>query len=353
MPVLWSRRTKFPVHSVAFQRDGQHDVLAVATCANFGFYPTYGVGGRVELLSHHESDAIETRAGPSDLAWAHSEPGVLFSSFNDGSVAAYSRPDGDTARRGLRVVSSILVTSAELSGISTTALDPSAVAISAWDGNVRVLSVPSHGGEWQVARTVSPHRSAKPERPEIHAVCHSPENPSLLVAACADGNSFLLDIRASANASPACATLHHQSECLDVDWGFSAAISLIAVGGADGCVSMWDSRRCTEPLSVSKVHSWGVRRVRIAPRGMTLALGRRQASVPALTCSFDMTAVLTYISLSSLPGLVRPQLLYQLKHKEFVCGGDFNTSGTLFATGGWDRLVVVSSVTHLATSSRL
>lgn len=361
----WTKRTTFPVQAAAFQRDAPAGVLAVASCANFGLYPTRaGVGGRLELLSAHADAGVDTPAAPYGLAWSHAHPHALLVCFSDGAVAAYARRDPAAVRAGWRPLAAARVARAELSAVAASALDPHAAAVSSWDGAVRLLAAPAEGG-LRVRRTLrlfdDPAAGGATGR-ELHAVAFSPGNPALLATACADGACYVLDARAPlANAAAAAGALRHGGgECLDVDWALGGdhggGGGLLCLAGGDGGVSLWDARLCARPLAIARAHSWGVRRAHIAPPGLTLALGRRRDSVAVLSCSFDMTAVLLRISLAGSGASIapqKPQLLHQFKHTEFAIACAASPSGSLIASGGWDRLVAVSAVGPMAVPSRM
>jgi WD40 repeat protein len=356
LPVLWTARTPHPVHSLQFHRR-ERGLLAAATCANFGFYPTAGVGGRLVLASLHGQSGCDTSAAPYDLEWAPGQPDVLLSCFNDGTVAAYGasipshRPGILAGDGGLRLLSTFRSHACDVSGISASVVDGSKVAACAWDGTVHLLSLPTEG-RWSCLRKLCPARphSPAPDRQELHAVCFSPDSPFLVATAGADGDSFVLDVR-SPSDNPSAAVLSHDSECLDVHWSRHGGASLLAVGDAHGRVTMWDSRNCRAPLSVTQVHSWGVRRVRMAPFGGTLSRGGH-SSLLILSASFDMTSVLTRCPIRASPA-VRPQLLHQTRHSEFVTSVDWDVAGSLIASGGWDRTIVVTSLARESLRSRL
>lgn len=359
----WTTRTAFPVQALAFRRDAPAGALAAATCANFGLYPTRaGVGGRLELLSAHGAGGgVDTSAAPYGLAWSHAHPHALLVCFADGSVGTYAPVDLAAVSAGLRPLSATRVADLELSAVAVSALDPRVAAVSCWDGGVRLLAAPAEGG-LRVHRTLRLFNDAAAggaKGHELHAVAFSPRNPALLAAASADGRAYVLDARAPlARAAAAAGTLHHGGgECLDVDWAAGGRdVGLLCVAGGDGVLSLWDARRCGQALTRVRAHSWGVRRAHVAPPGLGLALGRRQDSVAVLSCSFDMTTVLTRLVLSGSGASAvpqRPQLLHQFKHTEFAVACAVSPGGMLIASGGWDRLVAVRAISARAPSSRL
>lgn len=369
-PDRWTTRTAFPVQALAFQRHAPAGALAVATSANFGLYPTRaGVGGRLTLstFAREEAASIDTAAAPTDLAWSRADPYALLVSFADGSLAAYACRDP----AGWSLLSATRVGRADLSAVAASALDPHAAAISSWDGRVRLLAMGAEGvlrvrrtlhlfgGDTAAAGVATGH--------ELHGVAFSPENPALVATASADGRAYVLDARAPlARAAAAAGTLHHGGgECMDVDWasggsntigGSGSDSGLLCVAGSDGMLSLWDARRCGQPLTRVRAHSWGVRRAHFAPPGLALALRRRQNSVAVLSCSFDTTTVLLRFSLSSSGASTappKPQLLHQFRHTEFAIACAASPCGSLIASGGWDRLVAVSAVSANSPSSRL
>lgn len=348
MSFVWGAKAGFPVSSVAFEPFEGSGLIAAGTCANFGFYPSGSIGGRVIVASNLGlAYGPPTKAAPLGVGWRSSE--VVVACFTDGTVGTHhlqfcSREGSEESFPVEHIArsSTFKAHSNEASSVAISSVSRNAIATVSWDGSVLFLALDE---QWSAPRRLYVGRSKGAPAPcELHDVCFSPSNPFVVVAGSSDCHAYICDSRAKASYINKFVL---GSECLSVHWAPHGSGALLACGLADGTVSFWDDRRHEMPLSRAQPHSWGVRGVRIVPM-----LSRNPVEkVALLSASYDMSCVLSLCALRSK--VVRPQLLHQARHTEFAIACDINAGGTMAVSGAWDARILVYNVTHVLRPSRL
>jgi peroxin-7 len=119
----------------------------------------------------------------------------------------------------------------------------------------------------------------------------SPQAPDILAASCSTGHALIYDLRLPPLDGPAQSFLAHTPECLDVDWN-KYDVDILATGGVDGSVRIWDRRRlppsashlvngggvCRSFVRELPVHRFAVKRVRsVTIRDMRVVLSHSQS----------------------------------------------------------------------------
>lgn len=309
---LW--RTRQPVFAVQFSHHAQWTLVA-ATAANYGICGP----GELALFRGRRVATMSTPSGLYDVACNPSYPGLAVAAASSGDVFVFSIASPVLPM----IVHKRRVHRGEVAGVSWKA---NCLASCSWDGTVNVYASLDLEIPVRVFRTSSDAQN--------HAVAWNPADQSKVAVARSTGYVDILDVRAPSSLSTEGVVigLQHGVECLTCDW--SEQLPLVASGGVDGTVCVWDVRLPRLPL-LRMGHGWGVRRIKFRPSS-----DNGTGTVGLLACGYDMAATIRECDLGRSPMTARV-VAKVTEHTEFVMACDWDAACGDVATGGWDGRVIV------------
>jgi peroxin-7 len=301
-------RTQFCGYSVKFS-PFRENLIAVATSQYYGI----AGNGRVSILdlTSQLSPVIEftTRDCCFDVAWSEGSDSIVAAATGDGSVKIY-----DISKRGVgdRPLVALTGHSAETYSVDWNIHQKNLIVSASWDRTVKVWDLVSHGA---AIRTIPTHTGI------VYESKWSPRDSDLFASVGGDGKLVVSSMK---TPSPVM-TLPGNAELLCVDWN-KYRENIIATGGVDRCVRIWDLRHCGSPLHVMDQNLLAVRRVKWSPF----------VENQLMSCSYDMS-----VKIWENGGLIQTFN----HHSEFAVGIDYSVLRKgLVASTGWDRQVAVWQV---------
>lgn len=344
--------------------------LAVASGSNFGLVGN----GRLTILDIMpngqlmESNSFLTQDGLFDLAWNESHENQCLVAQGDGSLRLFDIKLKDY------LVAIFKEHSREVFSCNWNMIQKQLFVSSSWDGKVKVWSLmrphsmltlspndTNAAATLNKTSTVAPvrvpmsnqkdHQNADGNKECIYQATFSPHDPNIVL--CCSGNSFvsLFDLRVPNNGLPQHQFLGHGGfESLTCDFN-KYRPHIIATGGVDKMIKVWDLRMCRkmlsqghQPININEIqgHELAVRKIAWSPHHSNMLL----------STSYDMTCrIWTDLSddghrLTGKTNSIDPahgcRFIF-MEHTEFVFGADWSLWGTpgFVASTGWDGQVCI------------
>lgn len=292
----------------------------LACCAN----ENYGISGSGSIYVHglvnQSVRRLVWQKGIFDVAWSEDHPSQLLAGTADGRILLYNVDEERlvlSRREHDQEVCHIDYSSAKDTGPS--------ILTSSWDKTLSLID--ASRPDFPTVRRFPGHSEL------VYCGVFSPRRGSIFASTSRDGTFRVWDVR-SPPGSPL--VVAQQAELLACDW-CKYDDSLLATGGTDHVVKIWDLRKLPTPAGTLVGHEYAVRRVKWSPFFRS----------HLLTCSYDKTVRVWNPVLEAQNGVFH--CVHTISHhSEFVYGLDYSmhVPGQI-ADCSWDRTLKVYRVGSL------
>lgn len=249
---------------------------------------------------------FNTNDGCFDVAWSEANENVLASAQGDGSLKVWDinnqHPLGNLPCHG-----------AEVYSINWNIHQPELVLTASQDMTIKLHDI----SKLQTVSNYLGHTGVA-----YNAVWH-PTMPGVFGSCGEDGTFKIWDSKCY---EPVKNIKAHNSHVMTLD--FNKYENLLATGGSDGSLALWDLRgNANVPLLSIKAHSLSLKKLCFSPFD----------SSTLVTTGYDMNVRLWNTKLCQQIDIFK-------HHREFVFGADFSLlDERLLATCGWDRTLNIFS----------
>lgn len=293
--------------------------LVVSASANYGLVGN----GRLYVLSIQNdgqvtSDAsFDTQDGLFDVSWSEMHENHCVVASGDGSVKIFD------IQVGKFPIMQMKEHTKEVFCVNWNMVDKSQFVSSSWDGLVKVWT-PQRAQSLLTLDGVQPNTQSQC----IYQAKVSPHNPHIVVSVHSNSHVMVWDTR---NGGQRVLDFvgHQGAEALCVDWNKYSS-TVIATGGVDKLINMWDLRVQGKNINTLVGHDFAVKNLCWSPHdGNEL-----------LSCSYDMSC---RVWRTEVGRFQQNRFKAFHGHKEFATGGDYSLWGQpgWVATTGWDEMVYI------------